>query len=257
MRGRDRLRRNALFWWGERNKQNNWDNLTFDGGFGGAGNNVPLGWTPDATFFAGGAIGHHRKSDVGRRVRDPGRRRDGDARADDADRRERLQRSAATRGQHRILGARARAHDRRADAGHAARAHFQRVTGNFHDRHFRARGANHCRRVEGIHRADYAGAGICCNSRRSAAARVRRRHAHSGAGFLVENIEIFPTATPYNTSLVRASFAEDPESYDGVTGFMSVSENDGQTVRAAFLLRERLYLVKDRSHARHAGRWRE
>jgi hypothetical protein len=26
-----------LFWWGERNKQNNWDNLTFDGGFGGTG----------------------------------------------------------------------------------------------------------------------------------------------------------------------------------------------------------------------------
>lgn len=43
-----------LFWWGERNKQNNWENLTFDGGFGGAGNNVPLGWTPDPTFFAGG-----------------------------------------------------------------------------------------------------------------------------------------------------------------------------------------------------------
>ena len=28
---------------------------------------------------------------------------------------------------------------------------------------------------------------------------------------------------------------------------MSVSENDGQTVRAAFVLRENLYLVKDRS----------
>src|SRR4029077_11969223 len=39
----------------------------------------------------------------------------------------------------------------------------------------------------------------------------------------------------------------DPESYDGVSGFLSVSENDGQSVRAAFLLRERLYLVKDRS----------
>ena len=25
-----------LFWWGERNKQDNWENLTFDGGFGGA-----------------------------------------------------------------------------------------------------------------------------------------------------------------------------------------------------------------------------
>jgi hypothetical protein len=69
----------------------------------------------------------------------------------------------------------------------------------------------------------------------------------SGAGFLVENIEIFPTAQPYNTSLVRASFADDPESYDGVSGYMGVSEDDGQTVRAAFLLRERLYLVKDRA----------
>ena len=54
----------------------------------------------------------------------------------------------------------------------------------------------------------------------------------------MDNIEIFPTAEPYNTSLVRASFAEDPESYDGVSGFMSVSEDDGQAVRAAFLLRE-------------------
>jgi hypothetical protein len=69
----------------------------------------------------------------------------------------------------------------------------------------------------------------------------------AGAGFLVDNIEIFPTTQPYNTSLVRASFADDPESYDGVSGFMSVSENDGQTVRSAFLLRERLYFVKDRS----------
>ncbi len=46
-----------LFWWGERNKQNNWENLTFDGGFGGSGFNVPLGWTPDATFFTGGDAG--------------------------------------------------------------------------------------------------------------------------------------------------------------------------------------------------------
>ena len=45
-----------LFWWGERNKQNNWENLTFDGGFGGGGNNVPLGWTPDATFLPAAAL---------------------------------------------------------------------------------------------------------------------------------------------------------------------------------------------------------
>ena len=69
----------------------------------------------------------------------------------------------------------------------------------------------------------------------------------NGAGFIIENIEIFPTVQPYNASLVRASRADDPESYDGVSGFMSVSENDGQAVRAAFLLRERLYFVKERS----------
>jgi len=69
----------------------------------------------------------------------------------------------------------------------------------------------------------------------------------NGAGFLVDNVEIFPTAEPYNASLVRASFADNPESYDGVSGFLSVSEDDGQAVRAAFRLRERLYFVKERS----------
>ncbi len=114
------------------------------------------------------------------------------------------------------------------------------------------------RRVEGIYRADHA---VGADSRRflrtSCCASTRTARLHSNAGFLVDNIEIFPTAQPYNTSLVRASYAEDPESYDGVTGFMNVSENDGQTVRAAFLLRERMYFVKDRSHARDRGRRRE
>ncbi len=171
-----------LFWWGERNKQNNWDNLTFDGGFGGAGNNVPLGWTPDATYFAGGSYDSTGRSGLGRRLRDPGRRRDGDARADDADRRERLQRRAAAAGEYRILGARARAHDGRADAGHAARAHLQRVARNFDHRHFRSRRANYRRRVEGIYRADHALGRLHDDSGGSGAARVCRRHAHARRG---------------------------------------------------------------------------
>lgn len=40
-----------LFWWGERNKLNNFLNLTFDGGFSG---NTPLGWTADPTYGPGG-----------------------------------------------------------------------------------------------------------------------------------------------------------------------------------------------------------
>src|SRR3989441_1483136 len=43
-----------LFWWGERNKMNNWLNLGFDGGFTGPSlPHYPLGWTPDAVVAPG------------------------------------------------------------------------------------------------------------------------------------------------------------------------------------------------------------
>jgi len=63
----------------------------------------------------------------------------------------------------------------------------------------------------------------------------------------VDAIEIYPTAQPVNSSLVRASRVEDPESYDGIDGMLSVAENNGQAIRAAFKLRERLYFVKEHS----------
>ena len=65
--------------------------------------------------------------------------------------------------------------------------------------------------------------------------------------FYIDALEIFPTAQPANASLVRASRAEDPESYDGLDGMLSVAENNGQAIRAAFELRERLYFVKEHS----------
>jgi hypothetical protein len=68
-----------------------------------------------------------------------------------------------------------------------------------------------------------------------------------GGQFYIDSIEIFPTSTPTNSSIVRASRVEDPESYDGIEGFMSVAENNGQAIRAAFKLRERLYFVKEHS----------
>ena len=45
----------------------------------------------------------------------------------------------------------------------------------------------------------------------------------------------------------RASRVEDPESYDGLDGMLSVAENNGQAIRSAFELRERLYFVKEHS----------
>ena len=65
--------------------------------------------------------------------------------------------------------------------------------------------------------------------------------------FYIDCIEIYTTTQPANASLVRASRVEDPESYDGIDGMLSVAENNGQAIRAAFELRERLYFVKEHS----------
>ena len=236
-----------LFWWGERNKQNNWNNLTFDGGFGGTGNAVPLGWTPDATFFAGGSYDPSGEAIWGGDYAILG---DG---------------LTATRG----LMTQSAVSDYngaprlQANTGYSARVKV-RMAGAL------AQGTLHVHIYSASLGISTTGVSVPAAQTSTGAWKefiapivpapgfptippdlVLRVYADGtptlNAGFLVDNIEIFPTAQPYNTSLVRASFAEDPESYDGVTGFLSVSENDGQTVRAAFLLRERLYFVKDRS----------
>src|SRR5580700_3701788 len=236
-----------LFWWGERNKQNNWENLTFDGGFGGGGNNVPLGWTPDATFFAGGSFDTTGEAVWGGDYAILG---DG---------------ATATRG---LMTQTAVADYNgvprlQANTGYSARVRV-RMTGVLTQGtlHVHIYSASLGISTPGI---SVPAAQITTGAWKEFIAPITPALGFAtippdlllrvygdgtptaGAGFLVDNIEIFPTALPYNTSLVRASFAEDPESYDGVSGFMNVSENDGQTVRAAFLLRERLYFVKDRS----------
>src|SRR5437660_3683339 len=57
--------------------------------------------------------------------------------------------------------------------------------------------------------------------------RVYTGGTFSTATVIIDNIEVFPTNQPNNNSLIRASRVEDPESYDGVTGFRNVSENEG------------------------------
>ena len=236
-----------LFWWGERNKQNNWQNLTFDGGFGGASNLVPLGWTPDAAYFAGGSYDTTGKAIWGGAYSILG---DG---------------VTATRG---LITQSALADYNGAprfasNAGYSARVRV-RMTGPL------TQGTLHVHIYSASQGINTTGVSVPAAQITAGAWRefiapitpgtgfttippdlVLRVYADGtptlNAGFLVENIEVFPTTQPYNTSLVRASLAEDPESYDGVSGFLNISENDGQTVRAAFPLRERLYFVKDRS----------
>jgi hypothetical protein len=236
-----------LLWWGERNKQNNWENLTFDGGFGGAGNNVPLGWTPDGTYFAGGgpdstgkAIWGGAYSILGNGAT-PTRGLITQSAVTDYNGAPRLQSNTT-------YSARARVRMTGALTQGTLHLHLYSVQQGISTTGIAVPAAQVSTAAWTEFIAPITPAGGFVTIPRDLLLRVYADGTPTnGAGFLVENIEIFPTAAPYNASLVRASRAEDPESYDGVSGFLSVSENDGQAVRAAFRLRERLYFVKERS----------
>jgi hypothetical protein len=233
-----------LFWWGERNKLNNFVNLGFDGGFTGPSlPHYPLGWTPDPTFAPGGTdeesfvVWGAAYSIVGNGT-------------------------TATRGlitQTAVqdsLGA-------------------QLIQQNT-DYTVRAHCAINSTLTQGtLHVQLYSpSAGINTTGLQLTAAQLTTSYAEFNAEltaplvtipsdlvlrvyadgtptlngqFYIDSIEIAPTNQPVNSSLVRSSRVEDPESYDGIDGMMSVAENNGQAIRAAFKLRERLYFVKEHS----------
>lgn len=70
----------------------------------------------------------------------------------------------------------------------------------------------------------------------------------SGGGLIsIKNIQIFPTALPYNQRIVRASLASDPESYDGESGFIAVNDFGDQRLVTGFQLRKNFYIVAENS----------
>lgn len=233
-----------LFWWGERNKMDNWVNLGFDGGFTGpALPHYPLGWTPDAAYAAGGTDEENfvawgaAYSIVGNG-------------------------STATRG----LMTQGAVQDSLGAPLIQANTDYT----------VRARCARNTTLVQGtLHVHLYsASAGISTPGLQLTASQLSTNYVEYSAEltaplatipsdlvlrvysdgtpnqngqFYVDCIEIFPTSQAANASLVRASRVEDPESYDGIDGMLSVAENNGQAIRSAFELRERLYFVKEHS----------
>jgi len=233
-----------LFWWGERNKMNNWANLGFDGGFTGpALPHYPLGWSADVALGPGGT---NEESFVasGAAYSIVGNG------------------STATRGLimqgavHDVLGAPLIL----ANTGYTVRA----------------RCARNGTLVQGTLNIDlYSGSGgVNTPGLQLTAAQLTTSYVEYSAPltaplttipsdlilrvfadgtpnqngqFFVDAIEIYPTTQSVNSSVVRASRVEDPESYDGIDGMLSVAENNGQGIRAAFKLRERLYFVKEHS----------
>jgi hypothetical protein len=76
--------------------------------------------------------------------------------------------------------------------------------------------------------------------------------ANVGAVFSIKILGIYPTAIPWNGSNIRGSGTGDdvnqtPESFDSQTGLITISENNGQSIRSLFQIRERLYAVKEDS----------
>jgi hypothetical protein len=233
-----------LFWWGERAQMDNWRNLTFDGGWDASGDGRPLGWQLDSVLGPGGsrestdviwgdayritadgvsvARGYISQGAIADSAGDPLITPNTDYSV-----RVRIKRSAnLSGGTLRInlfsptmsqvgLGLSVTAAQ--------ATTVYQEITAEL------------------------------CPPQASLPSDLTLRvyadgtPAPSGESFLIDNIEVFPTNAAQNPSLVRASGTEEPEAYDGVTGIMSVAENNGQGIRAAFALRNNLYFVKERS----------
>jgi hypothetical protein len=233
-----------LFWWGERNKMNNWANLGFDGGFTGPSfPHYPLGWTPDPVWAPGGTD----------------------------------EQSFVVWGSAYAIVGNGFTPIRGMMSQSAVKDRFgvQLLRTNT-DYTIRARCARNSLLTQGtlhINLVSAAG-GISTTGLQLSASQLSTSYAEYTAEltaplaaipsdlvlqiyadgtptqngkFYIDSIEIFPAAQPLNSSLVRASRIEDPESYDGINGLLSVSENDGQAIRAAFKLRERLYFVKEHS----------
>ncbi len=233
-----------LFWWGERNKMNNWVNLGFDGGFTGPSlPHYPLGWKADATFGPGGTdeeifvVWGAAYSIVGNG-------------------------STATRG----LMTQGAVNDGlgaaliQAGTDYTVRARCARnallVQGTLHVHLYSASGGINTTGLQltaGQLTTSYVeySAELTAPLGTIPSDLVLRVYAdgtpNQNGQFYVDSMEIFPTSQPVNASLVRASRVEDPESYDGINGMLSVAENNGQAIRAAFKLRERLYFVKEHS----------
>ncbi len=235
-----------LFWWGERNQVGNFENLSFDGGFVASGPGVrpPLGWISDNTYGGAGAgtasalwggaweiVGDGVANDKGMITQGACRDSDGVPI---------LQPNTAYSVRFRAMN----------DPASAAP-----TSGNLHVHLYSASqgidlGFNVAATALTTKFQEFIGAltaGIVSPVPGDLLLRVYADGLNLNCGVIFDNIEIFPTAQPYNTSIVRASRAEDPESYDGVDGLLSVAENNGQAVRAAFVLRDQLYFVKEHS----------
>lgn len=232
-----------LFWLGERNKIQNFLNMSFDGGTVPS-SVFPLGWVPDVTNGAGGGTSVYSFFNTGYLISGDG--------------------VTATRG----LITQTAVTDAfgspilSPNVNYSVRARIQKngaaIAGTVHIHLFSA--------SAGINTTGITVAWSAIPSQNSPQEYIAQLTAPlasipsdlvlrvysdgtptAATSVRIDNIEVFSTSRPVNTTIVRASKIEDPESYDGVTGFLDVAPSNGQAVRCAYVRRNNLYFVKDRS----------
>lgn len=233
-----------LFWWGERAKMPNWRNLSFDGGWDASGNGRPLGWQLGSVFPAGGS-------------REANDTVWGDAYRITADgatiERGQIQQTVLTDANGNPL--------MQPNTSYSVRVQIKRSAGL-------TQGTFRINCFSVTH--GFFGSGLAVTAAQATTSYqefvaqlmppesslpsdlVLQVYADgtpspNGESFLVDNIEIYPTNADQNASVVRASHNADPESYDGVQGLIEIDVNDGQAIRSAFVIRNNLYFVKERS----------
>jgi hypothetical protein len=235
-----------LFWWGERNRQDNWLNLGFDGGFTGPSlPHYPLGWTPDPVYAPGGTdeenfvVWGAAYSIVGNGTTPTRGLMTQTAVADSL--------GAALISANTDYTVRARCASNATLSAGTLHVHLYSPSAGINTTGLALTAAQLTTSY-----AEYS-AELTAPLAAIPSDLVLRVYAdgtpNSGGQFYIDCIEIFPTNQPTNSSLVRASRVDDPESYDGIDGLLSIDENNGQAICAAFKLRERLYFAKE--HALH------
>ncbi len=201
-----------LFWWGQRNKLNNFGNMSFDGGWTG---NTPLGWTLDPTYGAGtlrdfSTIWGASLAIIG----------DGATAI-----RGMITQPAAldTNGVPRIMSnisysVRARVKAYPPVTQGTLNIDLYSASASLDTTGLQVTAAEVNALPAGVFGEFTA---VLTAPLANAPSDLMLRVFADGtptlsAGFVVHNIEIFPTAEPYHSSLVHASGVEDPESYDGL-----------------------------------------
>jgi len=236
-----------LVWWGLRNYLQNFDNLTFDGGFGGAvggfPGTYPLGWTRDPVYGTGGQQGTTGFIFGGA----------WDMTGDGI---------TAIRGMITQDAYQDEFGDRRLveNTAYSVRVWLRRtpamVAGNVVvDIYSPSVGGTIGSFVVpvasiGVNYSEFVGSLMPSLATIPQDAVLRLYASGTPTNmqtFIADDMEIFETDAPYLTTDIWLSQVDMPENYSGVDGLISVAPENGQSVRCVFRIRNYLYIAKESS----------